>query len=118
MGVYEDLREVENLLEREGYNIDRFEIGKKADTAADLKDSTAPRSVGGNPVKALEEWQTVNSEDDGAEDEDYGIEEEEYFIEVFFSNSLDRAIYDSEVGKLEYIKFGSADKPVKELLEE
>lgn len=109
--MYEDLREVENLLEREGYNIDRFEIGKKSDRAADLKDSTAQRAVGGNPVKALEEWQTVNTED-------YSIEDEEYFIEVFFSNSLDRAIYDSEVGKLEYIKFGEADNSVKELLEE
>ncbi|MFT4892508.1 MAG: hypothetical protein ACI8Z7_000283 [Candidatus Nanohaloarchaea archaeon] len=111
MGVYEDLREVENLLEREGYDIDWFEIGKKADTAADLKDSTAPRAVGRNPVKALEKWQKVSSEDDGVEDE-------EYFIEVFFSNSLDIAIYDSEVGKLEYIKFSSADNSVKELLEE
>jgi hypothetical protein len=111
MGVYEDLREVENLLEQEGYNIDRFEIWSKSEGSGGLENPPAPRAVGGNPVKALEEWQTVSSKDDG-------VEVEEYFIEVFFSNSLDRAIYDSEVGKLEYIKFGSADNPVKELLEE
>lgn len=102
--MYEDLRNIENLLERKGYDIARFEILKDADRTGGLDDPPAQRAVGENPFKALEDWDSEDSEN--------------YIIEVFFSNSLDRAIYNPEVGKIEYIKFSASDNLGKEFLEE
>lgn len=108
MSIYEDLKTLEKRISEEGYEIDRFEIRERIGNyqRSKIDGRPAQRAVGRDPIKALEEWNTVDGED--------------YIIEVFLSgrNHLDRILYDPERETAEYIGFSGNDIPVEELLEE
>lgn len=106
MGVYEDLKYLEEKLVSEGYSIDRFEVRERRNKSSGLKGGTAQRAVGRNPFRVLEDWGSIDGED--------------YVIEVFLSNpnNLDRVVYDPVSQEADYIGFSDIRSSVEELLEE
>lgn len=100
MDILEDLKMLERELSLEGLEIDHYEIREKKDDYAlgkGVHDRPAYRAVGVEPLEALEDWDA---------------ETDEYVIEVFLAGkrSMDRVVYDPEIGEPEYIDFSSAGK--------
>lgn len=78
-----ELKELENMLENEGYEIDHYEVRERSEPGNEgLNGRSLQRAEGLTPTQAASDWESINAE--------------EYIIEVFMGGeTLDRIIYES-----------------------